>query len=165
MRVSQHEEMKEWCLQHGLDLAHVNKLISSDLTTIDRITILEEKDLPRLQLGVYAERALWRAITSVVGDKCHTEQISNKALCSNTETKNELKTTAKLPKLEMPKFSGDILQWDTFWQLFEVNIHLQPGLPDSTKFSYLRCLLQDGAADVIKGLPLTELHTPKLSSV
>ena len=32
---------------------------------------------------------------------------------------------------------------------------MKTDLSDVTKFSYLRCLLQDGAADVIKGLPLT----------
>jgi hypothetical protein len=43
----------------------------------------------------------------------------------------------------------------------QVNMYLvsghtfEGGLSDVTKFSYLRCLLQGSAADIISGLPLT----------
>ena len=29
----------------------------------------------------------------------------------------------KLPKLPLPKFSGDVLEWQSFWDQFKVNVH------------------------------------------
>ena len=34
----------------------------------------------------------------------------------------------KLPKLEVPTFDGDILDWKTFWEQFSVSIHTRPNL-------------------------------------
>ena len=30
----------------------------------------------------------------------------------------------KLPKLTLPKFSGDVLEWQSFWDQFKVNVHV-----------------------------------------
>ena len=52
--------------------------------------------------------------------------------------------TIKLPKLELPKFNGDVLKWRRVWDSFEAN--LQP----VDKFNYLKAKLE-----VISGLELT----------
>ncbi|XP_053407993.1 uncharacterized protein LOC123531067 [Mercenaria mercenaria] len=60
-----------------------------------------------------------------------------------------------LPKLNFPTFSGNILDWQTFWDSFESSVHLNSSLSQVQKFSYLRSLLHEGAAQVIEGFPLT----------
>ncbi|XP_003372224.1 conserved hypothetical protein [Trichinella spiralis] len=40
-----------------------------------------------------------------------------------------------LPKWEFPKFDGDVLQFETFWEQFEDQIHRQSELRDTTKFT------------------------------
>ncbi|KRX38427.1 hypothetical protein T05_675 [Trichinella murrelli] len=40
-----------------------------------------------------------------------------------------------LPKWELPKFDGDVLQFETFWEQFEDQIHRQSELRDTTKFT------------------------------
>ena len=47
----------------------------------------------------------------------------------------------RLPKLSLPTFNGDILQWQTFWDSFESTIHLNVNLTDVQKFSYLKSQL------------------------
>ena len=42
----------------------------------------------------------------------------------------------KLPKLDLPKFGGDVLKWQSFWEMFKASVH-DTDLPDVTKFSYL----------------------------
>lgn len=62
--------------------------------------------------------------------------------------------TVKLPKIDLPKFSGDILKFDSFWQQFLSCVDNQD-LPDITKFNYFVGLLKGVAKGVIEGLPVT----------
>ena len=64
------------------------------------------------------------------------------------------KTEVKLPRLELPKFSGDLTDWQSFWDRFEALVD-QSDLPVISKFSYLQSLLQGEALSVIQGLALT----------
>ena len=69
----------------------------------------------------------------------------------------------KLPKLSLPIFTGNILEWQTFWDSFESSVHHNDSLSDIQMFSYLRSLLQGDAARVIEGFPLT--HTNYIQAV
>ena len=70
---------------------------------------------------------------------------------------NRARPEVKLPKLVLPKFSGDVLQWQSFWDQFTAAVHLSD-LPDINKFTYLRSLLEGEAQEAIQGLALTEQH-------
>lgn len=67
----------------------------------------------------------------------------------------------RLPKLTLPTFSGNILDWPTFWDSFESSFHLNSGLPDIQMFSYLKSLTQNAAARTIVGFPLTNANYAK----
>ena len=59
----------------------------------------------------------------------------------------------KLPKIDVPKFNGDLLQWRTFWEQFSIAVHEQESISDSEKLVYLRHSLNDGTAkSLIEGL-------------
>ena len=59
----------------------------------------------------------------------------------------------KLPKLEVPTFDGNIVNWHTFWDQFDVSIHRSTTLSDAEKLVYLRSSLKSGTAKgVIEGL-------------
>ena len=64
---------------------------------------------------------------------------------------------AKLPKLELPTFSGDVTEWTSFWEQFQAVVHVSE-LPDITKFSYLRSLLKGETKAAVQGLLLTTVH-------
>ena len=57
---------------------------------------------------------------------------------------------AKLPKLELPTFSGDPLEWPTFWQQFTASVGNQP-IATVDKFGYLKSKLTGRAEDAIRG--------------
>ena len=59
------------------------------------------------------------------------------------------KNLTKLPAIDLPTFSGDVLAWPTFWNQFVATIDSNPDLPDSTKLSYLRRSIKDPNAAVI----------------
>ena len=61
----------------------------------------------------------------------------------------------KLPKVILKRFDGSLIQWATFWDMFESSIHTNLELSDIDKFNYLHSLLEGSAADSISGLSLT----------
>ena len=74
---------------------------------------------------------------------------------------NANKTTnfyPRLPKLDLPTFSGDILLWQTFWDAFYTTVHTNPSLTNVQKFSYLKSQLTHDAKQCIAGLALTSAN-------
>jgi len=99
----------------------------------DAVTFLEDSDKVRLR----ANRVLEKLQSS---EEIHTERS---------------KVEAKLPKLSLPKFDGDFLNWSSFWDQFKAIVD-KSSLPDVTKFTYLQSLLEGEPKEVILGLSLTE---------
>ena len=54
----------------------------------------------------------------------------------------------------MKKFNGGVTNWPTFWDSFELSIHLNPELADIDKFNYLSSLVEGVTAEAISGLKL-----------
>ena len=63
----------------------------------------------------------------------------------------------RLPKLTLPTFSGNPLQFQTFWDSFEAAVHNNNSLTGVQKFHYLRSQLVGDASHVIANFPLTDL--------
>lgn len=63
--------------------------------------------------------------------------------------------TVRLPKLEIPKFGGDIMKWTGFWEQFSTAVHNQTNVAKIDKFNYLVGQLSGIALKTIAGLPLT----------
>ncbi|XP_043232769.1 uncharacterized protein LOC122387027 [Amphibalanus amphitrite] len=71
---------------------------------------------------------------------------------SSASSRN-LMASAHLPKLQLPKFDGDVIQWAPFWESFECSVH-QSELSAVQKLTYLRSLLVGEARRCVEGLPL-----------
>ena len=65
---------------------------------------------------------------------------------------------AKLPKLEIKKFSGKVQDWSEFWDSFKSAIDNDPDLANIDKFKYLSSFLEEMPRRVIAGLSLTEAN-------
>eukprot|EP00112_Aurelia_sp_Birch-Aquarium-sp1_P017837 Seg4175.3 transcript_id=Seg4175.3/GoldUCD/mRNA.D3Y31 product="hypothetical protein" protein_id=Seg4175.3/GoldUCD/D3Y31 len=65
---------------------------------------------------------------------------------------------ARLPKLEMKRFNGDICHWQEFWDCFESSIDSDQDLPPVMKLNYLRGLLDGPAKAVITGYETTNAN-------
>ena len=63
---------------------------------------------------------------------------------------------ARLPKIQLPSFSGDVKQWTSFWEQFLVIVH-ETDLPEITKFTYLKSVLKGDKLSV-EGLALTSAN-------
>ena len=61
----------------------------------------------------------------------------------------------KLPKLSLPKFSGDPLTWQPFWDAFSATVDTNSSVADVDKFAYLRAHLEGPAAHCVCGFAQT----------
>ncbi|KRY43593.1 hypothetical protein T03_8196, partial [Trichinella britovi] len=73
---------------------------------------------------------------------------------------SDVNTSVRLPRHELPKFHGDVLEFTAFWEQFEDCIHTRRDISDSAKFSYLRSSLSGSALAAINGLSLTAANYP-----
>ena len=65
----------------------------------------------------------------------------------------------KLPKIDVPTFDRNILNWRTFWEQFSVAVHNHDNISDSEKLVYLRHFLRDSKAlKAIEGLSHSGEH-------
>ena len=71
------------------------------------------------------------------------------------DLEDERRGSAKLPKLLLKKFSGDILRFQEFWECFDSAVHTNSSIDKVMKYNYLRSLLEGDAAATIAGLSLT----------
>ena len=84
---------------------------------------------------------------------------------SDTPNPRDSAHRAKLPKLTLKSFNGDITTWSSFWDSYNSAIHQNPELSDIDKFNYLKSLLEKSAADAIAGLALTTANYGEAMSI
>ena len=75
-----------------------------------------------------------------------------------TNTDTQPPNNVRLPKLTLPKFSGDSLEWQTFWDTFAAGVDQNTTLSGVQKFHYLRAQLSGTAAHCIAGLTATNAN-------
>ena len=76
------------------------------------------------------------------------DRLSDGGVTSASNTQSEEKT-ARLPKITLPLFSGDPLQYNNFWDSFKHSVHDRSDLPGATKFNYLTGQLRGEAARLL----------------
>ena len=62
---------------------------------------------------------------------------------------------SNLAKFDLPEFSGDILLWLQFWNIFEAEVDQNPSFSGATKFNYLNAKLKGEAKAALIGLAPT----------
>lgn len=68
-----------------------------------------------------------------------------------------------MPKIELKKFSGKLIDWSSWWSQLE-KIHNNEELHTTDKFEYLRQAMEINtrAKDIVDGFPATEDNYPKV---
>jgi len=65
-------------------------------------------------------------------------------------------TVARLPKLDLKSFDGNLLEWTSFRDMFESTIHNNVSVPKVQKLAYLKSLVKGEAARQIQSLILND---------
>lgn len=80
---------------------------------------------------------------------------SSDSLVSQVEAGNA-PIRVHLPKVDLPKFSGDLLTLENFKGLFKAFIHDDARIPNVLKLQYLKSSLSGEAADLLKNVAITD---------
>ena len=89
--------------------------------------------------------------------KLHNEVNKTDVDCVSQPASSAASVDVKLPKLTLPKFGRDVIQWQSFWDQFMATVH-DSDLPVISKFSYLFSLLHGEAQQGMQGLSMTADH-------
>jgi len=77
---------------------------------------------------------------------------------SSTHTSTASSSTSasiRLPKIELPTFSGTYIEWTSSLDLFDANEHSKVWLTDAEKLNYLKSAVKGDAHRLIRNLPVT----------
>lgn len=67
-------------------------------------------------------------------------------------------TPTPLPRMDLPKFSGDYLEWESFRDMFDTLIHQNTSLSNVQKLHYLKGNLTGEALQQIRNVSVTETN-------
>lgn len=95
------------------------------------------------------------AIRSEMQELINAEKSHNSSIQNNTMNSMPVQR-ARLAPLTLPKFDGNIQEWESYFDCFKGMVHNEDAYPPAQKFSYLRSSLSGAALDVIKAIPMTE---------
>lgn len=88
---------------------------------------------------------------------------SSSAINANTTLPH---TDVKLPRMNLPSFGGNILEWPSFFDLFESAVHRNVSLQDSQKLYFLKTNLVGEAAALISHLRIEDAnYAPALAKL
>ena len=131
------------------------KLARLKLALEEKMAVLKRLDEEIIAL-TQDEEAVITAIEEA-DDYCQSvyERLVKLDSCLTQHGGSMRSSQAKLPKLNLPTFNGDMTMWNAFWDFYEVAVHKNTQLSDIQRFTYLRSLVKGMAQDTISGLALT----------
>ena len=69
-----------------------------------------------------------------------------------------VRSSIRLPKLQLPSFSGSYTEWTSFRDLFNASVDSNAQLTDSEKLNYLRACVKGDAAKLISSISITDAN-------
>ncbi|GFU65277.1 DUF1758 domain-containing protein [Trichonephila clavipes] len=119
---------------------------------LDSNLSLEESELQEFE-----ERYFY--LNAKFNDKLDELNVQNQGRTQNSVassiTSNSNVSNFRLPKLSIPQFNGHFKDWINFKDLFVSTVHSQVSISNVEKFQYLKGLLTNEPASLIKHMPIS----------
>ncbi|KAG1661279.1 hypothetical protein GQR58_021515 [Nymphon striatum] len=131
-----------------------NRLLIWDNLQSDYESFIEIESMDALieEAATYREECKRSQLTLISAwEEMHKSSETHNQDCSTSFSESKI----RLPKLDIPRFDGNIMEFTNFWQQFEACVEDQD-YPVISKFNYLISLLRGEAKRVLEGLPVTE---------
>lgn len=129
-----------------LDFVSENSLISSDVPYLSEGCLDQFDDIFFTFKGKVLDDLQKIPVTS-------SEILASTFVASQSRSEA---VEAKLPKISLPKFSDDYMDWVPFKDVYKSLVHDVPLLSKIQKFHYLKGTLSGEAANLIKAMAITE---------
>ena len=123
------------------------------LLTEDELDASQEEAWALMEKTKAVRKRATRALRKISEVKADVVSEHNLSVTSNQSALHNV----RLPKLELPTFSGSVMEWQSFWDQFKATVH-ESSIPEVNKFTYLRSLVKGEAKSCIEGLSMTKAH-------
>ena len=148
------------------DLKAVHQILSEKLEVIQKLddsilaTLGDDEDAIEKEIEEASEfRCVTQSAIFGVDEKLNKlgkKEIQKQSPLHSPTRDGKSFDEAKYPRIQIKKFSGDMLEFQSFWDCFDAMINKKTTLSDVTKFAYLKSYLQGPALSAVEGLQLTE---------
>ncbi|GFW23235.1 DUF1758 domain-containing protein [Trichonephila clavipes] len=149
-------------LENTFDEINTRNEISIRLSRLDDLFKEFERldsnnlSLEESELQEFEERYFY--LNAKFNDKLDELNVQNQGRTQNSVassiTSNSNVSNFRLPKLSIPQFNGHFKDWINFKDLFVSTVHSQVSISNVEKFQYLKGLLTNEPASLIKHMPL-----------
>ena len=142
-------------------------VIRETLTSISEKDRLIEDVVPDERLQAELEtacefRAEVREFIQQTNDFLEDQQASSRGLTGEASGLHTMfsprSSQIKLPKIDLPSFSGKYTEWTSFIDQFDSAVHGNPNLQNAEKLNYLKSSLRGEAHDLIKNVAVTDVN-------
>jgi len=69
--------------------------------------------------------------------------------------------SSQLPRIDLPKFSGEFSEWESFHNAFEALIGSNDEITNTLKLYYLKSCVSDAAAKLINNMSMSHDNYPR----
>ncbi|XP_037822009.1 uncharacterized protein LOC119610737 [Lucilia sericata] len=151
-------------LQEVDDLNRHFKEKHEEILDIIRETSMNTRDVPYIQDDTYYTFSdlflLFKgAILDILPEQTdHSPAYTSTFALPSNHADTSASVDAKLPKISLPKFSGDYMEWVPFQDIYMNLVHNNNYLSKVQKFYYLKGTLSGEAASLIKPISATEAN-------
>ena len=97
-------------------------------------------------------------ITRLLTEADQPIAIVNQAPQAMQDVRRQTRQGFKLSKMNIQVFSGEYLQWNSFWDLFSASVHTNETITDAQRLQYFEASLKGDAAKIIGHLTITDAN-------
>ena len=152
------EDIKVCLAESHLDQVKILGLKNSLLEKVEKLSDIDEQVLTGLEpANIEADVVESMTFLDPIHELLAEITLKTESIKLNSLTSRSTKGSSencKLPKLELPIFKGSPLEWQGFWDQFEVSIHRNESISDIDRFNYLKRYLSGQDLSTISGLTL-----------
>lgn len=125
-------------------------VIINALIDLDRVAEFDHDDRPMIG-SMESMRLEIKTIVASVVPAGVSEIKSSDSSCTTSASQHFI----PLPKIELPTFDGDLLEWRSYRDIFVSLVHDNTLIGDAQRFHFLLASLKGDALTVVKSIPLS----------
>lgn len=137
-----------------------NLYLSMDSTYQDFVRVVDNINLVGFEIKDdfspnYSELQTANEICCYIRRAAENLDVSASTSTSASNIETQINAMPILPKIELPDFSGDVREWETFYSIFKTRIHDNKLINNVDKMHYLIGRLKGSARSLCTGISLT----------
>ncbi|CAI6370378.1 unnamed protein product [Macrosiphum euphorbiae] len=136
------------------ELPSINRKFDDTQTQLELLVeeqASEEEERTKFENDYYCIRSQIQEIINT--KKCLNSSINNMSVSASTSN-----SRVRLEPISLPTFTGNIQDWQSFYDCFRVMVHEDNGFSSAQRFYYLRSHLAGAALDLVKSVPMTDVN-------